>query len=307
MRPEQTKISSAFHSPIAVVEKNEPFFNLPFHYHNELELVYIKEGRGKKIIGDKLETFEAGEIIFLGSNLPHVWYNDDEFYNEASYLCACSIVAYFDKEVFSKDFYGLKESNKINFLLQQAGRGIKVVGETRLIVAQKMEELVCKKDFGRILGLMEIFHILSLSGDLEFIEHEGYEVTVPQNRPDRITEVFNFVSANYKDDISLEDIAQLVHLTPPAFCRLFKQKTGRSFIDFLNEVRISNACKYLIETGYNISEIAFLCGYRTLSNFNKIFKKSTGLAPKAYREAATPRQRLTPIVQPVFQAAYNIN
>lgn len=295
MRALQTEVSTAFFTHVAVIDKKEPFFNLPFHYHNELELVYIKEGYGKRIIGDKLESFQPGEIIFVGSNLPHAWVNDNEYYDENS-LDVHSIIAYFNKEVFSKDFYGLRESNKIKCLLQEAGRGIKVNGETRLIIAEKMEGLTQKKDFERIIGLMEILHLLSISNDLDYIAHEGYECIMQKNRPDRLAEVFSYVTNNYKDDISLEDISRVVHLTPPAFCRLFKQKTGRPFIDYLNEVRISNACKYLIETSLNISEIAFSCGYRTLSNFNKIFKKSTGLAPKVYREAARPRQRVTTVL-----------
>ena len=290
MRAVHTQISNSLHTHIAVIEKKEPFFNYPFHFHNELELVYIKEGFGKRIIGDKLETFHAGDIVFVGSNLPHVWLSDDEFYKESSYLHAHSIVAYFNKEVFSKDFYDLKESNKIKLLLKRAGRGIKVTGKTNVVLSRKMEELNHKKDFEKIIGLIEILHILSLSSDVEYIVHEGYEGAVVSNRADRLTEVFNYVTANFNQDITLENIAQVAHLTPPAFCRLFKQKTARSFIDYLNEVRISNACKLLMETAFNISEIAFLSGYKTLSNFNKIFKKSTGISPKAYREAAKPKQ-----------------
>jgi AraC-like DNA-binding protein len=283
MRPFQKEISAAQNTQIAFIERKSPYYS-PFHYHPELELIYIKEGKGKRIIGDKLDSFHAGEIVFVGSNLPHEWKNDEQLRNDSGSLHPHSIVAYFDKEVFSKGFYNLRESDKINSLLKKADRGLKVNGQTREVIGRKMEELVQKKDFERIIGLMEILHLLSISNDLECLVYEGYHRTATNNSPDRLSVVFDYVRTNYHEDISLQSVSKLAHLTPPAFCRMFKQKTGRSFFSYLNEVRISNSCKLLSETGNNISEVAFHCGYRTLSNFNKFFKKSTGLSPKAYRE-----------------------
>jgi len=138
-------------------------------------------------------------------------------------------------------------------------------------------------DFERIIGLMEILHKLSISNEVEYLVYEGYEGN-KSKQTDRLTGVLNYVTANFSCDITLEEIAKVAHLTPLAFCRLFKQKPGRSFVSYLNEVRISNACRLLTETGYNISEIGFNCGYKTISNFNKFFTKSTGLSPKLYRE-----------------------
>ena len=114
MKALQTEISNLLHSYIAVVERHEPYFKSPFHYHPELELVYVKESHGKRIIGDKLDTFTDGDMVFMGSNLPHIWLNDEIYYKGFTYLHAQSIVVYFNKEVFSKNFYELKESSKIN-------------------------------------------------------------------------------------------------------------------------------------------------------------------------------------------------
>jgi len=284
MRVRQTEITDALHTPIAIMERKGPYFNSPFHYHPELELVYVKEGYGKRIVGDKFDSFAPGDIVFVGPNLPHEWKKDEGPDSNPAFSDYHSIIAYFDKEVFSKGFYNLKESNKINSLINKASRGIKVMGETREVIAGKMEELVEKKDFERIICLLEILHILSVTKDVEYLVYEGYEGTLLQGISNRLNEVFAYVSTNYTQDITLEEIAKVVHLTPPAFCRFFKQKTNRSFFSYLNEVRISNACKFLTETSYNISEIAFSCGYKTLSNFNKFFKKSTGLCPTIYRE-----------------------
>ena len=147
-----------------------------------------------------------------------------------------------------------------------------------------LEKLTKKKDFDRIIGLMEILNVLAGSKDIEYVTNEGYTGTTLQTKSDRLADVYKHITTNYHNDISLEEIAKVANLSPTAFCRLFKQRTNRHFVEYLNEVRISNACKFLLETSLNVSEIAFQCGYKTLSNFNKIFKKTTGLAPKEYRQ-----------------------
>lgn len=286
MRAFKSEISNALDRQIAIMERKFPYFDSRFHYHPELELIYIKNGSGKRIIGDKLDTFYSGDIFFIGPELPHEIINNEEFGKDSTSGLSHAIVAYFNKDVFSNGFYNLRECSKINNLLKKAARGIKVTGKTNLEVAKRMDELVNKKDFARIIGLIEILHLLSVSEDLEYFVCEGYDGKLCENTTDRLTKVFNYVSENYNEDITLETIAKVANLTPPAFCRMFKQKTKLCFFSYLNEIRISNACKILTETGYNVSEVAFNCGYRTLSNFNKFFKKSTGLSPKAYREKA---------------------
>jgi YesN/AraC family two-component response regulator len=284
MKALQTEISNLLHSYIAVVERNEPYFKSPFHYHPELELVYVKESQGKRIIGDKLDTFTDGDMVFIGSNLPHVWLNDEIYYKGFPHLAAKSIVVYFNKEVFSKNFYELKESSKINDLFNRASRGIKITGDTQKKIAAKMEKLTRKTDFDRIICLMELLNTLATSKDIEYITNEGYTGTTLQTKTDRLSDVYKYITTNYYNDISLDEISKIANLSPTAFCRLFKQRTNRHFVEYLNEVRISNACKFLLETNLNISEIAFQCGYKTLSNFNKIFKKTTALSPKEYRQ-----------------------
>ncbi|MEP6845959.1 MAG: AraC family transcriptional regulator [Panacibacter sp.] len=284
MKALQTDISNFLNSYIAVIERNEPYFKSPFHFHPELELVYVKESHGKRIIGDKLDTFTNGDMVFLGSNLPHVWLNDETYYREFTYLHAKSIVVYFNRDVFSKKFYELKESTKINDLFSRASRGIKIIGSTQKKIADKLEKLTRKKDFDRIISLMELLNILATSKDIEYITNEGYTGTTLQTKTDRLSEVYKYITTNYFNEISLDEISKVANLSPTAFCRLFKQRTNRHFIEYLNEVRISNACKLLLETNLNVSEIAFQCGYKTLSNFNKIFRKTTGLSPKEYRK-----------------------
>lgn len=258
-------------------------YKTPAQRQPEFELILMKEGTVKRLIGDKMETFGAGEMIFIGSGLTQGWVSDHAYSQGINVTgTAKSIQLHFNKDIFSQGFYQLEEAIKINDFFSRASRGIKVKGKTQQVIAHRMHLLLETTGFDRIIGLMEVLHILSLSREVEYIAGEARGAKMPI-RCDRLNEVYTYVADNYYKDITLQSIASVAHLTPPAFCRVFKQQTKKHFIEYLNEVRISNACKYLAQSSLNISEIGFECGYKTISNFNKIFKKITGFSPKEYR------------------------
>ena len=287
MKANYTEIYNEAQQQIVVVEKNEPYHNSLFHYHPEFELAYIKEGFGRRIVADKIDSFYAGDLVFLGPNVPHVWQNDDIFHKGFANFRSRSMAIHFKKEIFSDGMMQLQESAKLNELFTRSARGIKIVGKTGEVVIEKMSHLNGKKGLERIICLLEILHIISMSKETEYISYKGYSGMLAHHKIDRLAEVYNYVSENFNKEISLDDVAKMTNLTPPAFCRLFKKRTNRHFVSYLNDVRISKACKQLLETDLNISEIAFFCGYKTVSNFNKIFKKNISISPKAYREKAS--------------------
>jgi len=267
---------------IKLVSRSAPY-KTPAHRQPQFELILMKEGAAKRLIGDKMETFNAGEMVFLGSGLGQSWGNEGA-YSQGIQVTGTekSILLHFNKDIFSQGFYQLEETVKINDFFTRASRGIKVKGKTQQVIAHRMHILLEATGFDRIIGMMEVLHILSLSREVEYIAGEARGTKMPI-RCDRLNEVYTYVADNYYKDITLQSIASVAHLTPPAFCRVFKQQTKKHFIEYLNEVRISNACKYLAQSSLNISEIGFECGYKTISNFNKIFKKITGFSPKEYR------------------------
>ncbi len=279
----QTEISPGINSYLSLIERDDAFFKAPFHFHPELELVYITESHGKRIIGDCIEPFNTGDMVFIGSNLPHVWLNDEAFYKESSQLKAKAIVLYFNKNIFSPAFYEMQEIIKINEFFQNAQKGIRIMGKTNEIVGEKLKKLLQKKDFEKIIGLFEILDILSYSKDTSFITSDGYNPKLKHSETDRLSEVYKYVQTHFMDNINLATIAGIANLTEQSFCRLFKKRTGKHFVEYLNEVRISCACKYLLDTDWSISEIAYNCGYKTVSNFNKLFKNITSSSPKIYR------------------------
>ena len=283
----QTEISPAHNSYISIVERNEPYFKSPFHYHPELELVYVKESYGKRVIGDKIEPFYPGDLVLVGSNLPHVWLSDENFHRGVENGRAQSIVLYFNKDIFGEGFYSLRELEKINLLFRNAQRGLKIEHFTRDKIIDIMERLVHTTGFERVLGLLEILHILSTSNDLNFINSETYSGVVYNRDTDRLAEVFKYINTSFGSDITLNDVAKKANLTPQSFCRLFKKRMNKHFMEYLNEVRISHACRYLMDTDCSISEIAYMSGFKTVSNFNKVFKEITGDCPTSYRLKAS--------------------
>ncbi|TPG36186.1 AraC family transcriptional regulator [Flavobacterium pectinovorum] len=286
MKIVKTKIASYTNTSLSVFSREESFFQSSFHSHPEFELVYILESHGKRIIGNSVEAFESGDMVFLGDDIPHVWLNDEIFYKGINSLKAKAIVIYFSRDLFGNSFYELPEAQEVKKFFSQAIKGVSIAGPTNALVAKKMKKLLKKKGFEVIMGLIEILFLLSKSKDLRYINDNSYVSVSDDNKNDRLSEVFQYVKSNYKEEISLDEISKIANLTPTSFCRMFKAKTKKPFVEYLNEIRVANACKYLIETDLGISEIAYQCGYKTASNFNKLFKKLIGTTPKEYRKKA---------------------
>jgi AraC-like DNA-binding protein len=267
-----------------VVERNVPHFSTPFHFHPECELVYILEGNGKRIVGDSVAPFSAGDVIFLGSNVPHVWYSDKTYYAKGSPLHSRAIVIYFNKDIFGQNFYLLNETQCLKKLFHRAERGMQVTGEAAERMGRLMEQMIKKKSLDRITTLLQILQLLANTRDYEQLASIGYQHSYASKDNHKIDEVFRYVSQHFSRQITLEEIAGFCNLTPQSFCRFFKKRTQKTFIDFVNEFRISHATKLMAEKeDLSISEIAYGCGFNNISYFIKAFKVSTGVTPKQYR------------------------
>ena len=285
IKPVFTHIGHSPHEQIIIVERDVPYFNTPFHFHPELEMVYILEGYGKRIVGDSVAAFNPGELILLGSNISHVWYSDEIYYHGNPDLRSRAIVLYFNKDIFGSSFYSLHETQHLKQLYHRAERGLKISGGTNERVVTLMREMLRAKDLNRIILLLQILETISSGGEYELLASIGYQNTYDTTDNHKIDSVFQYVSQNFGQDISLEDIAKNCNMTPQSFCRFFKKRTQKTFIDFLNEFRISHAKKLMIENEeMTIREIAFDSGFNSISNFNKIFKSLTAVTPKEYKD-----------------------
>lgn len=262
-----------------------PYYSQPvFHAHPELELIYILEGYGTRIIGDTVEPFEAGDMVFIGSNVPHVWLSDEAFYKENSKLHSKLVVAYFNPSKFRDVFESVKEFSSINDIIRQASKGIKIFGETRDSIAKKLMILADKTGFEKIDGLLQIMNQISISDERSFVINKQIEETNPLYS-DRLIEVIKFIKENLHNQISLKQVSEIACMTEQSFCRFFRNRTKKSFSQYLLDQRISYACSLLIQSDKSISEISDLCGYKSSSHFCKVFKDQINQSPYQYKRS----------------------
>ncbi|MEX0313952.1 MAG: AraC family transcriptional regulator [Allomuricauda sp.] len=251
--------------------------NNAWHYHPELELVYITGGSGKRQIGSHVSYFRNGDLILIGSNLPHCGFTDKLTGNKSETIVQMKL------DFLGNDFFNIPEMKNIQTLFEVAKGGIAFFGKTKLKVGEKMEILEYQTDFQRLLSILNILNQLATSEEIKVLNAEGFSMETEVKDNDRINIVFNHVKANFKEDISLEEIADLVSMTVPSFCRYFKKITHKTFTQFVNEYRLVHASKLLAEQPISITEVCYESGFNNFSHFNKSFKVFTGQNPSEYR------------------------
>ena len=251
--------------------------NNGWHYHPELELVYINGGSGKRQIGSHVSYFRNGDLILIGSNLPHCGFTDKLTGNKSETLVQMKA------DFLGSDFFNIPEMKNIQNLFEVAKGGIAFSGMTKVKVGEKMEILEYQTDFQRLLSILNILNILATSDEIKVLNGEGFSIETEVKDNDRINIVFNHVKTNFKEDISLDEIADMVSMTVPSFCRYFKKITNKTFTQFVNEYRLVHASKLLAEQPMSITQVCYESGFNNFSHFNKSFKAFTGQNPSEYR------------------------
>ncbi|MFC5408881.1 AraC family transcriptional regulator [Larkinella bovis] len=279
LRKDLEPVASSF----IIKELVEPHFDQNWHFHPHFQLFLVEEGTGTRFIGDSIKPFSEGDLVFLGPNLPHLWRSDHAFFQRDSGLTTRGIVVYFSEDFLGDHFFDKPEMNLIQQLLEHARRGLEWTGPTRLRVQEALQHLVTHPvNFNRVLTFLQLLDELSHASDYRFITSLGYTNTVKPSEKDRMQQVHNYVLGHFHDDISLDTVADLAGMTPPAFCRYFKARANKTFSEFVSEIRIGHSCKLLMEGKLTVTQVSYESGYRTLSNFNRQFKGITGQTPSEY-------------------------
>ena len=254
-----------------------------WHYHPEIELVYINNGKGKRQVGLHLSNYDEGDLVMIGTNVPHTGFTE-----------------YFDKErkevvvQFKPDFLGnslekVLEFKNIKRLFEISKRGLVFSGNTKKTIGISMLGLQYETPLQKVLTLIKILNDLSISKDVTVLNSENFDSESIQEN-ERIKKVFNYIKLNYKEEVSLNEVSELVFMTPPSFCRYFKSKTNKTFTTFLNEYRINNALKLLAQSELDIKNICFQCGYNNFSHFNRLFKKQISMTPSEFRKKMSSQE-----------------
>ena len=248
-----------------------------YHYHPELELVYVNGGRGRRHVGSHVSHFESGELILIGSNLPHWGFTDRSTGNRAE------TVVQFGPDFPTADFRALGELSSINNLIERSQNGISFTGRTKDMMGERLERMIDLDPFQRLLSLMDVLQYLAKSEEYESLNADGVHFEIATHGYERFNELQQFITDNYRNDIAVAEAAAVAAMTVPAFCRYFKKVTGKTFVTYLTNFRVVYACKLLNDDHSTIAEVAFECGFNSLSQFNRSFKKITGRTPTEYR------------------------
>ncbi|WP_221390054.1 AraC family transcriptional regulator [Dyadobacter sp. NIV53] len=268
---------------VTVQELKEPHFDPNWHFHPHYQLFTVLEGTGKRLIGDSIHTFGPGDTVFLGPDIPHLWRSDSAYFNSDSSLYTHGVVLYFQEDFLGKDLLDKPEMLPIRQLLIDSKRGISYKGALQEHVCAELIALKNIEGFQSILRLLTLLDRLAHEEGGTPIASYGYVNTYKISETERMQKVHNYVLQHFSQDIRLGDVASLAGMSEAAFCRYFKARSNKTFIDFVNEIRIGHACKLLLEDQWTIAQIAYDSGFDSLSNFNRNFKRYIGHTPRDYK------------------------
>ena len=287
MEPFLEKIPNKVGESFFALRRVSEAMNWGWHYHPEFELCFTEKGSGKRIVGNNIEFFDDGDMVLLGENLPHAFQSSKQFILDPNCF-AQNVVVQFKKELFGSMLEN-PEMGNIKNLLQKAAFRIQIKNKLKLKVASLIEELLQAKGFQRLNVLMTLLNeIAEDSKNCRNLSTLKYH-TISNPETSRIGKVIDYIQTNFKEEISLNEVAELANLTPNAFCKYFRKRTNKSFVEYLNELRINYSCELLMTDMYSVKEVAALTGFKNRSNFNRRFFKVVGKTPSdfsnEYRDA----------------------
>lgn len=287
MKPHLLKVSRSPESSFNILKKKGGDFHSQWHFHPEIELIYIQKGRGTRFIGTDVHRFEPDELYLFGANLAHMWRCDPEYFQEDSRQKAEVTIIYFRQDFLGEHFFKTPDLKVIDTLLEKAKQGIKITGSTKQKVKKLMDSLSTAKGVERITLLLTALELIAQSNERQVVNSVLHQIDIDKTEMDRFNKVFQYITNHYQQKITLAEIAAVANLSTKAFCRYFKSKTSKTFNRLLLEVRVAHACNLLMEKDLSVNEVCYDCGFNNLSNFNRYFRKITNKTPTEYKREFT--------------------
>ena len=283
MKPQLEKIYSNTSSSIAVKREITPYMDYPWHYHPEHEIIFVEKSYGIRFMGNHIENFTDGDLMFIGSNLPHVWKNDAAFYQDNKDLFVDVYVIHFREDALREGFFDLMEFNHIKKLFNLGQQGVRIRnGKEHAQISSLIKQVYAASGFERLMLFLKTLDTMANAVDYDLLSSPGYVNSISFADSERLEVITNHIIKNYATEIDIDELAELASLTKSSFCRFFKSRTRKTYSQFLNEIRILNACKMLVNTNQTITEICYETGYNNISHFNRQFKLITGMTAKDY-------------------------
>lgn len=287
MKPHFYKVNTHPQESYTAYHLKSRNFGSIWHYHPELELHYTIKGQGMRFIGDNVSTFQSGEVILLGENLPHSWQCQKEYYDEDPEASVEAVVVQFLPDCLGKELCSLPEMYLLPRLFEKAKMGMVIHGRAGEELRELMVSVVNATGIQRPIMLLQILEILAATDEYELITSAYAFYRADEIKTLQLRDIYNYTLMHFREDISLEDVAAIRNLTVTSFCRYFRMMTNKSYYDFLIEVRISHACRLLVEDKKPAEALCYECGFRNVSNFYRHFKRVTGMTPLEYKRCFT--------------------
>lgn len=255
-----------------------------WHYHKEIELLYVVRSSGTRFVGDSIQPFFDRDMVLIGSNVPHFWQNDEPYFQPDSQLTAEVVLLQFE-ENFIGEILALPEMMHIRQLLARAMYGIQFTGTTRDLAHQLLFAMAEDERTNKVVALLQLLDLFARTEQYQLLSQLGNQMKLPAHTSERIQQVCAYLLQHYRNPITLEEVAAVASMSEKAFCRFFKKSTQKTLVQFVNELRVNYACKRLRANERTIGEICYESGFNNLSNFNRAFKQTTGQTPREYQKS----------------------
>ncbi|WP_322518552.1 AraC family transcriptional regulator [Chitinophaga sancti] len=267
-----------------IVQKDVlPFFYPHLHRHQEIQMSWIQQGEGTLVADNNMHAFRPNDIFWLGANQPHIFKSEASYFQPKSRKKIVALVIFFNPNGELASLFNLPETKLLKNFIMQSQSGFKVPEVYKAEVSSKMMQITNSSGTDQLLQFVDLLKQLSGYADMPPLATAQKSQMVSEHEGIRIGNIYNYIMQNYDKAITLEDAAKQAHMTPQAFCRFFKKHTLHTFVSFLNEVRINEACKKLTDGAFdNIATVAYTCGFNSITNFNRVFKTVTTQSPSEY-------------------------
>ncbi len=284
MKAFQEYIETGNTNSIRILHFEQTDSEMPWHFHQEIEIVYFPKGLGRVCVNDFFESFNAGDILLIGSNIPHVYLYGKSYEKQKIPSITAAYVIQFSSELFNSQTLQLPEFQNIKTLFEKMKYGLKIKQKWRKEFAEKIKQLSECEGVFQITCLIELLESIAKSGSYKLISNNLPTETNVSDQKVRLQKLINFLQSNYNQEIRLDDVAKKANMNKSAFCRYFQQHFRKTFTEYLNELRIGYACKLLVNNKLSVSEIGFQVGYNNISYFIRQFRKQHNVSPLEYRK-----------------------
>jgi AraC-like DNA-binding protein len=268
---------------IHVQEDNLPNFYEHLHRHIETQITWVISGEGTLIVGNSMQAFSSGDIFIIGANQPHLFKSDSSYFNKKSLKRVHSLNIFFNPNGFIASLSGYSEMKSIKKFIEVSLYSMHAPASKKNVLSNYILKVKNNNAGFRLSAFIETLQVMANFKDWKYLSTESFEYSISDTEGLRMNNIYKYTMNNYTEDISIEQIASKAHLSPQSFCRYFKKHTNKTYNNFLNEVRINEACKQLMAKNFQgISNIAYQTGFNSVVNFNRVFKNIMKTTPREF-------------------------